>query len=236
MIKADLHIHTNFSYDAISSPEEVVDTAILRGIGCIAITDHGEIKGAIKAMKYAFDKDILVLPGIEVLSNSGDVLGINVKKIIPNGLSIQETIKEIRKQGGIAVVPHPFGKPLIGFWEGKERLKLVDMDAVETFNASLIFKSGNRKALDFSKENSVASTGGSDSHRALFVGRGYIEIASAVRSEKDLIGGILEKKGRIGGRGLSWLELLKNGANSGIQDVVRYYRLKRRTIKKNGFN
>jgi len=236
MIKADLHIHTNFSYDALSSPEEVVDAAILRGIGCIAITDHGEIKGAIRAMKYAFDKDILVLPGIEVLSNSGDVLGINVKKIIPNGLSVQETIKEIRKQGGVAVVPHPFGKPLIGFWESREELKLLGMDAIETFNASLIFKSGNKKALDFSKENNIAFTGGSDSHRALFVGRGYVEIFSKVCSEKDLIEGILNKKGKIGGRGLSWLELLRNGANSGVQDMVRYYRLKRRTIKKNGFN
>jgi len=214
----------------------VVDAAILRGIGCIAITDHGEIKGAIRAMKYAFDKDILVLPGIEVLSNSGDVLGINVKKIIPNGLSVQETIKEIRKQGGVAVVPHPFGKPLIGFWESREELKLLGMDAIETFNASLIFKSGNKKALDFSKENNIAFTGGSDSHRALFVGRGYVEIFSKVCSEKDLIEGILNKKGKIGGRGLSWLELLRNGANSGVQDMVRYYRLKRRTIKKNGFN
>ena len=74
-MKIDLHIHTKFSWDGFSSPREVVDAAIQKGIDCICITDHNEIKGAIEAMKYGFDKNILVLPGIEILSLDGDILG-----------------------------------------------------------------------------------------------------------------------------------------------------------------
>ena len=71
----------------------MVKTAIEKKIDCICVTDHGEIRGAIKAMKLAYDKNILVIPGIEILSASGDILGINVRKKIPNGLSLSHGTK-----------------------------------------------------------------------------------------------------------------------------------------------
>lgn len=231
-MKADFHIHTNFSYDAVSSPEQVVNAAIKKGIDCICITDHEEIEGAIRAMKFGFDKNILVIPGIEVSSKSGDILGINVKKRIPNGLSAQETIKEIRKQGGIAVVAHPFGRFTLSFFGGREALSKVDMDAMEIFNASLVLRSGNKLARDFSRENNLAFTAGSDSHKAEFIGRGYIELNDNILSEKDLILAILGKKNRVGGKPLNWLEKLRNGSNADLRKAFQNYKFQRRDKRK----
>ena len=215
MTKADLHIHTDFSYDGISSPEQVVDSAIKKGIRCICITDHQETKGAFRALKYSFDKNILVVPGIEVSAKAGDVVGINVKKKIPAGLSVKETIKEIRKQGGLAVMVHPFDIMPFGLQGGKETLKRVDFDALEVFNAGCILKRSTKKALDFALKKDLAFTAGSDAHRARYVGRGYLEFKENISSAKELINLIKGKKGSFKGRPLNLAEVFWNctGAN-----------------------
>jgi len=228
MIKADLHIHSHFSRDGQSSPKEIVKSAIEKGIDCICITDHSEVQGAIEAMKHAFDKNLLVVPGIEVTSRSGDILGINVKKIIPKGLTLEQTIEEIKKQGGIAVAAHPFGWPLPGGLRiGQKKISDYKISGLEAFNAALIFNFSNRRALNFSQENNLPPTAGSDSHHADFVGRGHLKFKKSILSEKDLVAEILAKNIEIGGKPLSFLEILKNSAKgnvgSAFSRVIFYY-------------
>lgn len=219
-MKVDFHIHSNFSLDALSSPEEIVDAAIEKKIDCICITDHGKIQGATRAMKYGFDKNILVIPGIEILTRSGDILGINVKKIIPDGLTAEETIKEIRKQGGIAVIPHPFGWP-VGSFKGGEREFLM-ADAVEIFNAST-FNFVNKKAVDLSKKMNLSFTAGSDAHRAKFVGRGCLEVFKDNLSEKELFEEVKNKTGEIKGKILNFWESIENSLKVDLKTLFNYY-------------
>ncbi|GAH21837.1 unnamed protein product, partial [marine sediment metagenome] len=65
-MKCDLHIHTSYSYDSNSPPKEVVKAAIARGIDCLAVCDHGEIKGAAEVQQFASNLPILIIPGIEI--------------------------------------------------------------------------------------------------------------------------------------------------------------------------
>ena len=230
-MKIDLHIHTNFSWDAFSSPKEVVDAAIEKEIDCICITDHGEIKGATEAMKYAFDKNILVLPGIEILSLEGDILGINVKKIIPDFLAPEETIQEIKKQEGMAVIPHPCW-PLSNL--KNNRKALLSADAIEVLNADM-FRFINKKALLFSKKYNLAFTAGSDAHRAKFIGRAYLEIPKENLSEKEVIEQIKNKSGQIKGESLSFLERIENSLKVTPKKIFQYYyklRLKQKQFQK----
>lgn len=219
LMKADLHVHTNFSPDGLSSPKEIVKAAIEKNIDCICITDHHEIKGAIEAMKFSFDKNILIISGIEILTTSGDVLGINVKKIIPDGLSVEKTIEEIRKQGGMAVIPHPFDWPVVNFRGGEKKLCSIDFDAIEAFNSSVIFKSANQKAFNFSQKNNLPITASSDAHRAEFVGRGYIEISRSILSEKEVLEEIKNKKVKINGKPLNFWEVFKNSSKADLKDL-----------------
>jgi predicted metal-dependent phosphoesterase TrpH len=218
-MKVDFHIHTKFSWDGFSSPKEVVNAALEKNIDCICITDHGEIKGAIEAMKYAFDKNILVIPGIEILTKSGDVLGINVKKVIPDGLSAKTTIGEIKKQGGFAIIPHPFW-PSAATKYKREMFLLAD--GIEIFNADL-FKFINKKAIKFSKKYGLPFTAGSDAHKAKFVGRGYLEIPRNNLSEKEVLKEVQNKNGEIKGEPLNFWERIENSLRMDPAKLINYY-------------
>lgn len=232
-MKADLHVHTSFSYDGVSSPKEVVRAALEKGIESICITDHSEIKGAIEAMKFGYDKDILIVPGIEILSSSGDILGINVKKIIPDNLSAKDTIKEIRRQKGIAVIPHPFGKPFTSFWGGEKILEMLNVDAIEVFNANIIFRKSNKKSLNFAQKFNLPFTAGSDAHKARYIGSAYLEFPKNIQSTEELIEEILKKRGRIGGRTLGLSRTLRDRTNANVAKMLRYTILKLKNRRRN---
>jgi len=79
-LRADLHIHSygeegSFDVsDALMTPENIVDTAISKGLQIIAITDHNEIGNVKKALQYSENKQILIIPGIEVSTAQGHLL------------------------------------------------------------------------------------------------------------------------------------------------------------------
>jgi len=77
------------------------------GLDGVAITDHNTVKGALKLVKRK-PRGLIVIPGIEVSTQQGHLLGLNVKTLIPPNLSIKKTIELIHEDGGIAVIPHPF--------------------------------------------------------------------------------------------------------------------------------
>ncbi|MBV6272165.1 AAA family ATPase [Alcaligenaceae bacterium CGII-47] len=78
--RADLHIHSfgeGGSYDvtdATMTPEGIVDTAIAERLDLIAITDHNQIANVRQALKYADDKRLLVIPGVELSTPQGHLL------------------------------------------------------------------------------------------------------------------------------------------------------------------
>ncbi|MDR0309354.1 MAG: PHP domain-containing protein, partial [Candidatus Methanoplasma sp.] len=88
-MKADLHIHSNFSNDGKSTVEEIIAEAERKGLGCIAITDHNSFEA------YGLAKDngkVIVIPGTEVSSKDGHILAYGIDRNIPRGMTIKETI------------------------------------------------------------------------------------------------------------------------------------------------
>lgn len=202
-MKCDLHCHTSYSYDSTALPKEIVKAALKRGIDCLAITDHGEIKGVQEAIEFAKDKPILIIPGIEIKSKEGDILGLNVKEIIPNKLSARETIKNIKELGGLAIIAHPFN----WFCSFKGNLENLASEGIgiEVFNAS-IFGPGNEIALNFSKKYGLPFTVGSDAHFPNFVGRAYLEVPGDNLSLEEILNQIKNKGGKAGGETASFSE------------------------------
>jgi predicted metal-dependent phosphoesterase TrpH len=72
--KIDLHIHSTAS-DGEMTPEEIVDFALEKGLKKIAITDHEILHGSFRAIEYSKDKDLEVVPGVEIGVNS-EFLGL----------------------------------------------------------------------------------------------------------------------------------------------------------------
>ncbi len=211
-MKCDLHIHSHYSYDSNSSIKEIIDTAIKKGIDCIAITDHNKIHGAFEAIKYAKAKPILIIPAIEVKSRDGDIIALNVKKEIEKGLSTEKTIEKIKEQNGLAIITHPFGD-----WHAfKKGLKdfINKVDAIEVFNASVF--TGNKEAKELVKKNNLAFTAGSDAHEPKFIGRAYLEILGDNLSIEQVLKAIKNKSCEVKGKEFSFFEKITERIKRGI--------------------
>jgi len=197
-MRADLHIHTNFSYDGLPSPEEVVNSAIEKKIDCIAVTDHEEVKGALRAQKFAEGKPILVIPGIEIKSKEGDILALNIQKRIPDRLSAKDTIERIIDFGGLPVIAHPFDY-FLAFKNIKEHAGFFIEKgvAIEVFNASLFFNFCNFEATEFALKHNLPFTAGSDAHSAEFIGKAHLEILKEVSSIDEILEEIRKKNVKV---------------------------------------
>jgi len=227
-MKCDFHIHTSYSYDSGFSPKKMVKAALRRGIDCIAITDHDEIKGALEAMEFAKDKPILVIPGIEVKSKDGDILALGVKEKIPKGLSAEETIKKIKKLGGKVFIPHPFA---FNCSFKKDLRKLVkEIDGIEVKNAS-VFGSGNKKAEDFAEKYKLPKITGSDAHSPWFLGKVYLEIEGENLSIGEIFEKIKRGEGKIKGKEANFFEKVGDHILRNIIKFLNFYvRRKKRKI------
>ena len=185
-LKIDLHIHTCYSNDSSITLKQVVSYAKKRGLDGIAITDHNTIEGALKLKT----KEILIVPGIEISTIEGHVLGINITVQIPPKRGMEETIERIHEAGGIAIAPHP-----TAFYKSPPSRKVKSYDAIEVMNASSvpfsILTCFNKK---FAYELRLPQTGGSDSHYAPEIGSAYT-VVNADREIDEIIQAI--KSGNV---------------------------------------
>ena len=68
----DLHLHSRFS-DGLDTPSQLIDKALDLKLKAIALTDHDTIEGNKEFLSYGEDKDIIVIPGMEIFRrNSPD--------------------------------------------------------------------------------------------------------------------------------------------------------------------
>jgi hypothetical protein len=197
-MRIDLHVHSAYSKDCSMRLEEIVRRARAKGLDGVAIADHGTAKGALKARRLS-SQDFVVIAGAEIKTDRGEVLGYFLQEEI-RSREFFEVVEEIRAQGGMVSVPHPFDPFRIYRLRGLEELHTY-VDAVEVFNARCAMQGSNRKALRFALEHGLKLTAGSDAHT-------YAEIGGAgvvVESVEDI------RKGRVEifGTPASFLELLK---------------------------
>jgi predicted metal-dependent phosphoesterase TrpH len=176
-VKADLHVHTTYSSDSIITPKELVFYAKKRGLTAVAVTDHNQIEGARKIAKQT---DFLIIPGTEISSMHGHIVGLNVNALIPRGLSAEETVDRIHQAGGIAIACHPFAlfKGSVGkHVSGK-------FDAVETINASAFpFSRATRKANQLAERLKLPQVAGTDAHYGPVIGQAYTLIDAEANVE-----------------------------------------------------
>lgn len=164
-IKTVFHVHTDHSFDCNRSVEELLDTARRLGIGCITVTDHDTMSGArAMAAAAAAGGDVRVIPGEEISTTHGHLIGLFLREEIAPGMSPRRTAEAIRAQGGLVVVPHPFNR-LFGCGICGHIHEIVDLiDAVEVFNAQNLWQVPNRRAERFAEAHGFPQIVGVDLH------------------------------------------------------------------------
>jgi predicted metal-dependent phosphoesterase TrpH len=175
LIDVDLHMHTDHSGDCATPVEVLLAKAQEERLGAIAVTDHNEISGALEARKQAAELDpahpVKVIVAEEVKTASqGEVIGLFIEEKIPRGLSLEETVAEIKRQGGLVYVPHPFDR-MHSVPDYEHLLSILDdVDAIEVFNPRVAIGAFNEEAARFAAKYRIVAGAGSDSHVAQGLG------------------------------------------------------------------
>lgn len=184
----DLHCHTSASFDCLASPDAVVRAAAARGLTHLAITDHDRIDGALRA-RDAAPNGLTVIVGEEVRTADGDLVALFLTAPVAPHRPAVETIAEIRAQGGLVGIPHPFdrfrgsmlkGAPAAGAvaaTAGADDVRLealaAQVDWVEAHNARVVGGSGNERAVLFARAHGLPGVAASDAHSTIEVGVAY---------------------------------------------------------------
>jgi len=197
-LKIDLHVHTCYSHNGIATPKQLVAYSKKRGLDGVAITDHDTIQGALRLVN---DKELMIIPGVEVSTLQGHVLALNVTEPIPPQLSVLETIEKIHELGGIAIAAHP-SVMLKGL--RMHACRGLDFDAVEVINsAAFPFSLSTYLNRKMAVNLNLPQTGGSDAHYALEIGCAYTLIDAD--PERDEIAGAIRRGAAVPfGKAVPW--------------------------------
>jgi hypothetical protein len=175
----EFHLHTK-KYSACSclSFKEIFTSLKAKNIDCVAITDHNEIDGAkeFKAFLKVKKSDIKVIIGEEIATQDGEIIGLFLTERIPKGKDLKWTAKEIIKQNGLIVIPHPFDPLRRKALQNHAQDILGWKPIIEVFNSRAVFPFSNKKAKEFCEKNKLLEIAGSDAHELSEVGQSTVEI------------------------------------------------------------
>ncbi len=154
--------------------EKIINRCLELGINCITVADHGTIEGALKMQKLA---PFTVIVAEEILTRHGEIMGIFLKETISSGQSVEETLSQIRAQGGLVGIPHPFDTVRGSALNSKITEEIVEqIDVIEVFNARSPFLRSSTKARAFAEKHGIAKSAGSDAHTPHEIGNAYVEM------------------------------------------------------------
>ena len=205
MLSVELHAHSDLSYDGRDHVALLLEQAEAIGLDALAVTDHDEIDASLRAVELAPEYGLIGIPGIEITSEAGHVLGLGIEEPVRPGLPFEETLDRIHELGGIAVIPHPFQSSRSGVGAKVSRDELATTDAIEIYNSRLLTGRANRKAERFARSRGLSLTAGSDAHIAEMVGQAVTRVDTRdERSLEAVLTGIRDGRTAVEGRRTPW--------------------------------
>jgi len=171
-MKFDLHLHSEFSWDSSVPVKDYLIQAEKQNFSAISITDHNSTDSHAIIDTLQSTTEVLLVPGQEVSTANGHLLVYGWVQQLPSGLSMGETIRLAKRDGGTCVAAHPFDPFRGGSFS---RIFSFPIDGFEIFNASAWFSFPNFLAQRSYKRHSSSLLGvsNSDSHRIEEFGSAY---------------------------------------------------------------
>lgn len=178
--RIDLHVHTLYSGDSDTDPEEAVQVAIEAGLQGIAFTEHYSYEASdyVRWLRERYGGDILILRGVEFSAAEGHclVFGVNTDMYFHGETPAEEVVRIVTRCGGVVIPTHPY--------RGMNSMGDVIRDlrgfaAIEGCNGCNL-KAYNEMAIDAARVLNLPFTGGSDAHGPREVGACYTEFRDEV--------------------------------------------------------
>ncbi len=168
MFRVDLHTHSVASPDGGISPEQYAHALSTGLLDVIAVTDHNQIDFALRLQGELGDK---IIVGEEIMTNYGEIIGLYLTERIKPGLSPLETVKQIKEQGGIVYIPHPFETVRKGVSLDTLEDLLDYIDILEVCNGRAFLQNRQTKSAIFAKLHRLRAAASSDAHGIHGLGR-----------------------------------------------------------------
>jgi predicted metal-dependent phosphoesterase TrpH len=173
-MKADLHSHTHFSRDALTSVSTFVRRYERAGIDCVAVSDHNNVDGALAVRESA---SFRVIISEEIKSTEGEIIGLFLQETIRKGLTPEDTVRAIKEQGGLVLVPHPYDRTRRSVIREEALLRILpQVDVLEVFNARTTFAADDEKARRLAEEHGLPVSAATDAHTPWEIGLAYTEM------------------------------------------------------------
>ena len=179
-LKFDMHVHSVYSSDSMNSIHTILQSWKKNHILPL-VCDHDSIRGSVEVYSRIrnLNPDIPLILAEEIMTSDGEIIGVFLTEEIAPGLSADEILDEIRAQGGISIIPHPFctyrdsriTKPAL------ERIS-ARVDCIEGYNARVLREEENTMAVTYAKRYSKPVSVGSDAHTPFELSRDYIFLRS----------------------------------------------------------
>ena len=171
MPRLDMHMHTAASFDCQVPALEVARRCRALGLSPVVITDHDTVDGALVVRAAGFD----VVVGQEITTTEGELIGLYLTELIPAGLSPEETAREVKRQGGLVYLQHPYDRRRRCLDEASIE-RIADLvDIVEVFNGRSL-PAMNARADGLRETIGAAPGAGSDAHALAEIGSAYIDV------------------------------------------------------------
>ncbi len=189
-MRADFHMHTNFSQDSFISPKTLVEQlAIHPSIKVAAVTDHDSV-AALKLTKELASAypDILIIPGVEITTLQGDILVLGTEQLPPLPWSVANVVDFAKDNDCVSIAAHPFREMGLG-----EYARDSGVDAIEVLNGKSLY-SANKQAYELAKSAGLPGVAGSDAHKPSELYAVYTEVDASLNVD-DILAAI--KKGKV---------------------------------------
>jgi len=174
-VKADLHIHTAYSPDSLSTLPQIERAAIRRGLDVLAITDHNAMGAALLLARWS---QLRIIVGEEISTTQGEIIGLFMQEELPAGLSPLDTVRAIKAQGGLVCIPHPCDQARRSSALSPQALNevLPWVDMIEVLNARTTYRADLVAAEAIAERYGLARSAGSDAHAPAEIGRAFVEL------------------------------------------------------------
>ena len=236
-MRLDLHNHTWYSHDGNLSPRALLETADRRGIDWLGVTDHETLRGGLEcaALSDADPSLPRVIPGQEITTAVGEVIGFFLTEVVPPGLTVDETVQRIHAQGGVAYLPHPYDRYRRSTIRAEWREHAAVLcDVIEVGNGRTMRPAFDREALALAARTGRRLGAGSDAHYAAEVGRVFLDLPADVgrafldvahHSDTDHLLDVLRvaRPGNAAARtaaAVRWTSLVRSAAQKRVQRGV----------------